>query len=44
MEGMVAWPDDLAERYRRSGLWEGVTIGQTVERTARRLPSTEATE
>jgi 2,3-dihydroxybenzoate-AMP ligase len=38
MEGFVPWPDDLAARYRQLGLWEGLTIGQMVERTARRLP------
>lgn len=42
MEGVVPWPEDVAERYRRSGLWEGVTIGQMVERTARRLPDKTA--
>jgi len=34
----VPWPDELAARYRRAGLWEGVTIVEMVERTALRLP------
>lgn len=38
MDGFVPWPDELAERYRRLGLWEGLTIGAMVERTAKRLP------
>ena len=38
MDGFVAWPEDLAARYRRDGLWEGVTIADMVDRTARRLP------
>ena len=39
MEGFVPWPDDLADRYRRAGLWQGLTIGQMLERTAQRLPA-----
>ncbi|HSB99177.1 MAG TPA: AMP-binding protein, partial [Burkholderiaceae bacterium] len=38
MEGFVPWPDELAAQYRQRGLWEGLTIGEMVERTARRLP------
>jgi 2,3-dihydroxybenzoate-AMP ligase len=38
IDGFVPWPDELAERYRRLGLWEGLTIGAMVERTAKRLP------
>jgi len=39
MDGFVGWPEDLAARYRREGLWEGVTIADMVDRTARRLPA-----
>jgi len=42
MDAFVPWPDDLAERYRRLGLWEGLTIGAMVERTAARLPDKPA--
>ena len=38
MEGFVAWPEDVAARYRASGLWEGVTIGEMFARSARRWP------
>jgi 2,3-dihydroxybenzoate-AMP ligase len=38
MDGVVPWPAELAERYRRLGLWEGLSIGGMVERTAKRLP------
>ena len=38
MEGFVPWPDELAAQYRQRGLWQGLTIGEMVERTARRLP------
>ncbi|HVO05977.1 MAG TPA: AMP-binding protein [Burkholderiaceae bacterium] len=38
MEGFVPWPDELAAQYRQRGLWQGLTIGDMVERTARRLP------
>lgn len=27
LDGCVAWPDELAHRYRRSGCWRGVTLG-----------------
>ncbi len=38
MEGFVGWPEDVATRYRASGLWEGVTIGEMFARSARRWP------
>jgi len=38
MESFVGWPDDIAAHYRASGLWEGLTIGEMFERTARRSP------
>lgn len=28
LEGFVPWPPDVAERYRREGLWRGDTIGE----------------
>jgi 2,3-dihydroxybenzoate-AMP ligase len=42
MEGFVGWPEDVAARYRASGLWEGVTIGEMFARSARRLPDKPA--
>ncbi|MEZ5649860.1 MAG: AMP-binding protein [Burkholderiaceae bacterium] len=38
LPGFVPWPEDLAARYRRDGLWEGLTIDQMVARTASRDP------
>src|SRR5690349_3098974 len=38
LEGCVPWPDELAERYRASGLWEGLSVFEMVERTAAREP------
>lgn len=38
LQGCMGWPDDLAARYRAAGLWEGVTIPEMVERTARSQP------
>jgi len=35
LEGFVPWPEELAARYRRDGVWEGVTVTEMVERTAR---------
>jgi 2,3-dihydroxybenzoate-AMP ligase len=38
LEGCVAWPVELAVQYRQAGLWEGLTIAEMVERSARRTP------
>ena len=38
MDGFVGWPEDLAARYRATGLWEGVTVGEMFARSARRWP------
>ena len=38
MEGFVGWPQDVAARYRASGLWEGVTVGEMFARSAARWP------
>jgi 2,3-dihydroxybenzoate-AMP ligase len=37
-EGFTPWPDADAARYRAAGLWEGLTVGRMVERTARTVP------
>jgi 2,3-dihydroxybenzoate-AMP ligase len=42
LEGCVAWPEELAARYRAAGLWEGVTIFEMVERSAARAPEQTA--
>ena len=38
MEGFVPWPEELAARYRASRLWEGLTVAEMFERSARRWP------
>lgn len=38
LEGFVPWPNELAELYRRSGVWEGLGVAQMVERTALAVP------
>src|SRR4030095_311990 len=38
LEGCTPWPQELAAHYRRSGLWEGISVAALVERTARQLP------
>ena len=38
LKGCVPWPDDFARRYVEAGLWEGITVAEMVERTARRQP------
>jgi 2,3-dihydroxybenzoate-AMP ligase len=35
MDGWVAWPPELAERYRREGHWAGITIGEMFEASVR---------
>lgn len=38
MAAFVPWPEARAARYRAAGLWEGLTVAEMVERTARELP------
>ena len=38
LDGFVPWPADLAAAYRRDGVWQGITVAEMVERTARALP------
>jgi 2,3-dihydroxybenzoate-AMP ligase len=38
LEGFVGWPVEAAQRYREARLWEGLTVAEMVERTARRQP------
>ena len=42
LEGCTAWPEDDAARWRRLGLWEDITLGEMLARTARRLPDKAA--
>ena len=38
LRGCVPWPEEFAQRYTDSGLWEGITVAEMVERPARRQP------
>jgi 2,3-dihydroxybenzoate---[aryl-carrier protein] ligase len=38
LKGCVPWPEELARQYTDAGLWEGLTVAEMVERTARRQP------
>jgi 2,3-dihydroxybenzoate-AMP ligase len=38
LAGFVPWPDELAQRYRALGLWEGRTVFETLVATAARTP------
>ena len=38
LEGCVPWPAEFARRYVEAGLWEGITVAEMVERSARRQP------
>jgi len=34
LDGCVPWPEELAERYRREGYWQGKTLELTTEADA----------
>jgi 2,3-dihydroxybenzoate-AMP ligase len=38
LDGCVAWPDEVAARYRKRGLWRGETLGALLRRCARLNP------
>jgi 2,3-dihydroxybenzoate---[aryl-carrier protein] ligase len=38
LKGFVPWPPEFARRYTDAGLWEGITVAEMVERSARRHP------
>lgn len=42
LEGTVAWPSDVASRYRARGYWRGVSIGDVFEEAAQRHAEREA--
>src|SRR6185295_1365998 len=39
LKGCVPWPPEFTRRYIDAGLWEGITVAEMVERTARRHPA-----
>src|SRR2546425_533306 len=38
LEGCVQWPATLAREYRETGVWQGVTVADVLERAARDQP------
>lgn len=38
LHGCTPWPDEVATRWRRLGLWEDITLWDLFEQTALRLP------
>lgn len=38
LDGFVPWPSEFAERYRRAGHWEGLTLWDMVARTVAQWP------
>jgi len=42
LRGCVPWPDEFARRYFEAGLWEGITVAEMAERTARFNPGKTA--
>ncbi|WP_370184972.1 (2,3-dihydroxybenzoyl)adenylate synthase [Rhodococcus wratislaviensis] len=42
IEGVVPWPDDVAEQYRKAGYWQGTSIGSHIAGQVERRPDDEA--
>ncbi|WP_242640316.1 hypothetical protein [Rhodococcoides fascians] len=42
IDGVVPWPDDLTQRYRELGYWQGRSIGSFIFEQVDRRPDTEA--
>ena len=38
LKGCVPWPPEFVRRYIKAGIWEGITVAEMVERTARGQP------
>ncbi len=38
MDGFIGWPLELSQHYKQQGIWEGLTISEMVERSARQRP------
>lgn len=36
LDGFVPWPEEVAERYRREGYWQGLTLGELLREWAAR--------
>ncbi|MFF0816849.1 (2,3-dihydroxybenzoyl)adenylate synthase [Rhodococcus sp. NPDC003318] len=42
VEGIVPWPEDLSEHYRKAGYWQGTSIGCRIAEQVARRPHDEA--
>ncbi|MFV9453946.1 (2,3-dihydroxybenzoyl)adenylate synthase [Rhodococcus sp. NM-2] len=42
IEGVVPWPDEVAEQYRKAGYWQGTSIGSHIAGQVERRPDDEA--
>ncbi|MBB3177626.1 (2,3-dihydroxybenzoyl)adenylate synthase [Variovorax sp. Sphag1AA] len=42
LDGCVPWPAEAADKFRRLGLWEDITVAEMVERTMRATPGKTA--
>ena len=42
IDGVVPWPDDVADRYRKAGYWQGTSITSHVAEQVTRRPDDEA--
>jgi len=42
LAGCTPWPDDVAQRYRERGWWQGITMWDMVAATVARVPSQAA--
>ncbi|MDV6284477.1 (2,3-dihydroxybenzoyl)adenylate synthase [Rhodococcus jostii] len=42
IEGVVPWPDEVAEQYRKAGYWQGTSIGSRIAGQVERRPDDEA--
>ncbi len=41
-EEFTPWPKNLEDKYMSAGVWQGVTIGELLDRTAAKYPAKEA--
>ena len=38
LDGCTPWPDDIAEKYRALGYWQGMTLADLLAQAVRRAP------
>lgn len=42
IDGVVPWPADIADQYRKAGYWQGVSLASHIAEQVRRCPDREA--